>query len=186
MKYIHFIQILIIAALFITGCEKDDPDPVNEEELITTVRVDCIPVGGGDAVSLSFRDPDGDGGDAPVIDGGTFMAGTVYLADVSFLNESVTPAEDISEEVREEGDEHQVFLAFSDVDFTFRYLDADADGLPVGLEMELQAGVPGAGTLTLILRHEPEKSAAGVADGELTNAGGETDVEVTFPVEIVN
>jgi hypothetical protein len=32
------------------------------------------------------------------------------------------------------------------------------------------------------LRHEPAKSAAGVADGDLTEAGGETDVEVVFEV----
>jgi hypothetical protein len=34
------------------------------------------------------------------------------------------------------------------------------------------------------LRHEPNKDALNVASGEITNAGGETDIEVSFPVTI--
>lgn len=184
MKYAS-LPICFILAMVITSCEKDDPAPVNEEELITTVRLVCTPVTGGDAVILQFRDLDGDGGDPPVITGGAFSANTAYTAEVVFLNESASPAVDVSEEVREEGTEHQVFLAFTGVAFTYGYLDMDTDGNPVGLEMSLLAGNAGAGQLGLILRHEPQKGNAGVSDGDLTNAGGETDVEVSFPVEIV-
>ena len=35
-----------------------------------------------------------------------------------------------------------------------------------------------------MLRHEPDKSAAGVSSGDITNAGGETDIEVSFNVII--
>ncbi len=186
MKNGFLLLIFIVAAMFITSCEKDDPEPVNEEELITTVRVDCVPQAGGQSVELSFVDLDGDGGQAPVITGGEFKANTLYNVEVTFLNETETPAEDITEEVREEGDEHQVFLLISGVDITFSYSDADNGGNPIGLEMELAAGAPSTGQLRLILRHQPDKDASGVAGGDITNAGGETDVEVSFPVEIVD
>ena len=42
----------------------------------------------------------------------------------------------------------------------------------------------GSGTITVTLRHEPNKDAAGVSSGDIANAGGETDIEVTFNVEI--
>ncbi|HBK71516.1 MAG TPA: type 1 periplasmic binding fold superfamily protein, partial [Flavobacteriaceae bacterium] len=35
-----------------------------------------------------------------------------------------------------------------------------------------------------ILRHEPNKSASGVSDGDITNAGGETDIEVIFNITV--
>ena len=36
----------------------------------------------------------------------------------------------------------------------------------------------------MTLRHEPAKDASGVAAGDITNAGGETDIEVTFDVTV--
>ena len=184
MKYASLL-IFFILAMVITSCEKDDPEPINEEELITTVRLVCTPVSGGDVVTLQFEDQDGDGGDPPVITGGEFRSNTDYTAEVIFLNESVSPADNVSDEVREEGTEHQVFLVFSGVDFTVGYLDSDTGGNPIGLEMSLSAGNAGSGQLSLILRHEPQKENAGVSEGDITNAGGETDVEVSFPVEIL-
>ena len=37
----------------------------------------------------------------------------------------------------------------------------------------------------MILKHEPNKSAAGVAGGDVTNAGGETDAEMEFPITVI-
>ena len=45
-------------------------------------------------------------------------------------------------------------------------------------------GAASVGTLKVTLRHEPNKSAAGVVGGDITNAGGETDIEVEFPIVI--
>jgi hypothetical protein len=46
------------------------------------------------------------------------------------------------------------------------------------------SGAASTGTLGVILRHQLDKNAAGVADGDITNAGGDTDIEVVFPVTI--
>jgi hypothetical protein len=64
------------------------------------------------------------------------------------------------------------------------YDDMDGSGNPIGVANTYLTGDAGSGTFTVTLRHEPNKTAAGVADGDITNAGGETDIEVEFPVTI--
>jgi hypothetical protein len=174
----------LFSILFFTACEKEDPVIPNEEELITTLVYTLTPEGGGNPVVFSFQDLDGDGGDAPVIVNGTLAANTTYAGALSLLNETETPAESISEEVEEEADEHQFFFSVSGVDATVSYADADGNGNPIGLASTVVAGAVSSGTLIITLRHEPAKSASGVSDGDITNAGGETDIEVTFDVTV--
>ncbi len=171
------------ALLLSAACNDDDDDgptePVNEEELITTVTVNY----GGNS-TMTFRDIDGPGGDDPVITGATLQADTTYRLTTSFLNESATPAEDITAEVEEEGAEHQVFYRTTGFDAEFTYEDADSLQQPLGLVVDFVTGEAGTGELEVTLRHQPNKGAAGVAGGDIANAGGETDVQVTFPVTI--
>jgi len=173
---------MVVVAL--SSCKKDDPDIPNEEELITTLELTLTPT--GPDVVFSFQDLDGDGGNAPVIsDTTSIMANHDYSASVRFLNEAESPAEDITVEVDDEGDEHQVFYQFSNgLNATSAYTDADANGMPIGLSSEIATGDASTGQMTITLRHEPSKSATGVSTGDITNAGGETDIEVTFDVAI--
>jgi hypothetical protein len=182
------LSVLAITALFISSCSSDDDAPIliNEDEVITTVMAEFTPQGGGTAVTLTSRDLDGDGPDAPVVTvSGPFMAGTVYNGAVTFLNELASPAEDITEEVEEEGTEHQVFIQQTGLG-TITYTDQDADGNPIGLAFTFEAAAqPATGIMTITLRHEPNKIAEGVANGDISNAGGSTDAEVTFATEVV-
>ncbi|MCB9187399.1 MAG: type 1 periplasmic binding fold superfamily protein [Flavobacteriales bacterium] len=176
----------LFAIISLTSCDKNDPEIPNEEELITTLIYTLTPEGGGNAVEFRFTDLDGDGGDAPVITNGTLAANTTYSGVITLLNETETPAEVISEEVEEEAEEHQFFYQFSNQSFSggFDYADADGNGNPVGLLTTFATGTPLTTMLTITLRHEPNKTASGVSDGDITNAGGETDIEVTFDVTI--
>lgn len=178
----------IILPLFIitfSACEKDDPEIHNEEEVITTLIYTLVPSTGGDLVVLSFRDLDGDGGDVPVITGGTLAANSSYSASLSLLNEAESPAENINEEIEEEAEEHQFFFqANGGLNATIAYSDKDANDQPLGISTTLTTGDASQGQLTIILRHEPAKSAEGVADGNVANAGGETDIEATFDITI--
>ncbi len=179
----NFIYLSLIAcALTFTSCD-DDPEAENPEELITTV----IATFSGDNTNnptMRFEDKDGDGGMEATIVGGTLSANSSYSVELRFLDESTDDVEEITEEIAEEDDEHQVFLAFSGVNTTWSYSDQDGSGNPLGLSTTVTTGDTGTGTLTITLIHEPEKSASGVSDGDITNAGGETDVEVTFPIVI--
>jgi hypothetical protein len=116
--------------------------------------------------------------------GGTLSANTVYTGSIELLNEAESPAEDITEEVQEEDDEHQFFFQSTISELVVSYTDQDEDGNPVGLNTSITTGAPDSGSLTLTLRHEPVKDAAGVSAGDITNAQGETDIEVTFPIDV--
>ena len=183
MKNLKLIALLVIPAIFSTSCSNDDA-PVNEEEVITTVRTTLT--GGGQVITLTSRDLDGDGPNAPVVTvSGNLIAGTTYTGSTEFLNELEDPAEDITIEVQEEGADHQVFYQLPSSIGTVTYTDTDANGRPIGLNFTLVAGTSGStGTLTVTLRHLPNKTATGVAAGDITNAGGNTDAAVTFSVAV--
>lgn len=183
MKNLKLIALLVIPVLFSTSCSNDDA-PVNEEEVITTVRTTLT--GGGQVITLTSRDLDGDGPNAPVVTvSGNLVAGTTYTGSTEFLNELESPAEDITIEVQEEGADHQVFYQLPSSIGTVTYTDTDANGRPIGLNFTLVAGTSGTtGTLTVTLRHLPNKTATGVAAGDITNAGGNTDAAVTFSVAV--
>ena len=189
MKKLHVLAILTlaIAALF-PSCKKDDPTPPNESELITTVSLTLVDSATGlQTVTLTFRDLDGDGGIDPVITGGSLQPNTTYNGQLALLDESKTPIDEITAEIEEEADEHQFFFKATPGSLLayLKYLDTDINGKPVGLQFRLKSGSSGSGNFTVILRHQPDKNASGVSDGNITNAGGETDIEVTFPLSIV-
>lgn len=165
---------------FLISCDKDDPVIPNEEELITTLNYVLTPVNGGSSITLSFKDLDGDGGSVPIITGGTLVANTTYFGTLEVLDESVSPAENITEEIEEESADHQFFFSSTISGLNISYDDEDTDGNPIGLKTLVSTGAAGSGTLTVTLRHEPNKEADGVAEGNITNAGGETDIEITF------
>ena len=185
MKTIKYLFALLAVSLVTVSCSDDDdgtPDPVNEEELITTLTATMSPDGGGTPVVFVSRDLDGDGPNDPVITvSGNLTAGTTYNGTIVVLNESEDPAENITLEVIEEDDEHQFFfVAGGNLDVTTAYSDMDGDGNPLGVQFSVIANTASTGTLTFILRHEPKKPN----DGTPSDAGGETDISATFDVTV--
>ena len=186
MKTLKLLSLVLITGIIFQSCSSDDdnPDPVNEEEVITTLTATLN--GGGSTVTMTFQDLDGDGPGAPTMNvSGPLAAGTTYTGSLDLLNEAESPAESITEEIEEEDDEHQFFFSSTNNIGTFAYTDMDGDGNPVGLSFTLTTGAATTGNVTIILRHEPSKGAPGVSDGDITNAGGETDISVTFTNVIV-
>jgi hypothetical protein len=181
---LKFLALFLSTSLVFTSCSNDDA-PVNEEEVITTVIVTLT--NGGNTITLTSKDLDGDGPNAPEVTvSGDLIAGTTYTGSTRFLNELEDPAEEITDEVEEEGAEHQVFYQLLSSLGTVTYTDTDVDGRPIGLSFTLTTGsTAGTGNLTVTLRHEPNKTATGVAAGDITNAGGSTDAQVTFPIQVV-
>ncbi|MGI9532683.1 type 1 periplasmic binding fold superfamily protein [Lutimonas sp.] len=183
MKNLKLLAAIFIFSTLLMSCSDDDDDipPVNEEELITTMTITMVPNGGGTNVTLKTVDLDGDGPNQPVITvSGPMTSGITYMGSIELLNETEDPAEDITVEVEEEAEEHQFFYTVGGgLDATTEYKNFDMDGNPLGTEFSLDAGDASTGTLTFTLRHEPKKPNTGIDD-----AGGETDITATFPVEI--
>jgi len=184
IKGTKYFAFLIIATLLFSACDKDDPEEVLEEELITTLNYTLTPSNGGTAITLSFEDLDGDGGNDPKITGGTLAANQSYVGTMELLNASESPAENVTLEIDEEDEEHQFFFQSNVANLSVAYNDKDANGNPVGLSSILTTGDAASGSITITLRHEPAKSASGVSNGDITNAGGETDIEVIFPINV--
>ncbi|MFB0925084.1 MAG: type 1 periplasmic binding fold superfamily protein, partial [Vicingaceae bacterium] len=103
-------------------------------------------------------------------------ANTYYNATIQILNESVSPAEDITTEVQQEDDEHLFCYDISNTNVSVTRTDSDGT-YEVGVTTFWSTGAAASGNTTVSLKHQP-----GVKDG--TCAPGDTDVEVIFVTEI--
>jgi hypothetical protein len=177
-----FISIFALIAV-LAACDDDDaPTIINEEELITTVEYRLInSTDITDVVVLRSIDDDGEGPNPPVISSsGSLSANSSYDGTITFTNNTVTPPDNITDEVIAESDEHEVFYTSSQNLVTVAKDDLDANNNPLGVQTTLTTQATGTGNLTITLRHEPNKPN----DNTLSGAGGETDVEVTFTIEV--
>ena len=172
-----FCAFIGISVLF-SGCKKDDDNPEsenhNESELITTLQMQFTD-SAGTTSTFSFFDPDGPGGNAPTLDTIRLDASQDYNLSISVLDES-DPAdtEDITVEIMEEAEDH-LFCFSHSLPLDITITDTDANGLPLGLLSTWNIMDGGSGSVTVVLRHQPE-----VKNGTCTV--GEVDIEVAFPV----
>jgi hypothetical protein len=169
-----------LGALVLSGCKKDDDDDNGlEQELITTVILKFTNLSNNQVSEFFARDPDGPGGMPPIVDPVTLSANTNYRLELEFLDESdPDDVEDITEEIREEDDEHLVCFFVTGAVPKPTITDTDGDGKPLGLVSTLNTGAAGTGSLRVVLRHEPNKNAADPCNT------GDTDADVTFQVTV--
>jgi len=219
-KTIALAGLLAIAA---AGCGTDDHDDACDEgeghdhdhgdgeegecfdqEVFTTVVLTFTPaIAGGTPIVATWTDSDGDGGNPPMIDAITLPAGG-YKMGVRFENRLEDPVEDVTVEIMDEADEHQVFFTGTAVSgpaseqpmapLVQNYADRDVNTLPIGLDNSVEARA-GMGTLTVTLRHLPPlndapRKTATLADevkmagGSVAGIAGATDITVDFPVTV--
>lgn len=205
MKTIKLFAFLFTGALILASCSNDDdnPDPVNEEELITKAVV-TLTADGEEDVTLEYSDESGlghdhdedeethedgeedDHGNSTV--SGPLKPNTTYTGSIALWNESVSPAENVTAEIEEEADEHQFFYqAVDGLDIAeHNYADTESDYItdasneyPVGLKFTITTGAASDGDLRVVLRHQPVKPNTGLQD-----AGGETDMDISFHLHI--
>lgn len=173
-----------VFAATLSGCKKDDdlvenPDgPHHDEEVITTITLTFTDSAGVQpTVTATFRDPDGDGGlDPDIHDTIRLAANTTYDVDVTLLNETETPAEDITEEVIDEAHEHLFCYTVAGANVTIQRTDTDGT-YELGVESKWTVGAMSNGSVQVELKHQPD-----VKDG--TCDPGDTDIDVTFVTEI--
>ncbi len=177
-----------VLGLGISACGDDGPDNMNEEEVITTMTLNLT---GPSNVTASAKDTDGDG-TLDSMDPISLMAGT-YTVEVTFMNELEMPAEDITEEIKEEAEEHQVFYTGSAIGsaLTVTVTDKESDfggnmegdDLPVGLRTSWEA-TAGMGMLTVQLQHLPPVNDMPQKTAGISQTAGDTDFSATFAVTV--
>lgn len=190
-----FTALAISSAIF--SCEVDDPVKEQVPELITKVILHFVPDNGEVPIIATATDPDGEGVADIIVDQEIKLASaTTYRLTIELINglaDETQPEYDITEEVREEADEHMLFFGWTgnlfvspagagnadDPDGNVNYLDKDVNGLPLGLETEWTTSALSTGELRIVLKHQPDLKSA-ESDAET----GETDLDVTFPIGI--
>ncbi|HRN42591.1 MAG TPA: type 1 periplasmic binding fold superfamily protein [Vicingus sp.] len=186
---IKSIFTILMLSLVVFACKKDDKTPTpsnpngntpppNEEELITTIVLTFTDTMGlTTPFTVTFADPDGDGGNAPTTHEVINLdSNKYYNVSIQFLDQSKTPAEDITQEVVAEADEHLICYNLSGANLSVTRSDSDGT-YELGVHSFWSTGLPSSGTVTVVLKHQP-----GIKDG--TCAPGDTDVEVVFDFHI--
>lgn len=156
-------------------CERhpDDAECVGEEEVITSLKINFKDSATGAMLyTYQFRDVDNNGMPEQ-FDTIKLQANKTYKAELQFLNEAATPAQDVTAEIEKEKNDHLVVFEAHNLALTFSYIDYDNNNLPVGLQTYWRTGADGTGHAKVTLRHQPE-----VKNG--TPAPGDTDMEVEF------
>jgi hypothetical protein len=197
--------LLLLLAPLGAACGGDDgPSTGNENELITNVTLTFVPADGGATVMAQANDPDGDGGAPPEVEPIVLVAFATYTLTVQVRNTLEEPPEEITDEVRDEAENHQVFLTGTAVTgpasaeggaypaLNHTYADMDANGLPIGLANTVRTYTR-TGELIVTLRHMPPINgvpqkvadlATQVRTGGFAAIGGTTDASVTFMVTV--
>jgi hypothetical protein len=191
---------LFLAAIFITGCKKDDdsvPAEENELEVITDVKLIFTNTeDANDVVEARAQDPDGEGvEELKILDEIELEANTSYTLTFEIMNNLESPGEDIRAEILEEDDEHQFFFHFSEGLFTnpegdgnfdnaadpIRYNDNDGNGNPLGLSTTWTTADTHVhdAHFAVKLQHQPgvKTASSGANDGD-------TDFELEFDLHI--
>lgn len=174
------LSLLSLQVFIFSSCKEEElPEEPNEEELITTLILEFENTISGEVHTFEFRDTDGPGGSEPVdFDTIRLDDNSSYHITVSLLNESVSPADDITVEVVEEGVDHQLFYVTSGgLNLFISYDDEDANGDPIGLHAMAATTDASTGTTTVTLKHQPD-----IKDGNILT--GDTDVEVIFVTKV--
>ncbi|WP_448518287.1 hypothetical protein [Rhodoflexus sp.] len=176
---------LLFTVVVLSGCNRKDPEPENEKEAINRMEVVFTPVGGGSAVTFLFSDPDGDGGNPPTITAPALRARTAYNVTLTLSKEDGSKREDKTAEILAEADAHQFFFIINPATLlAHRYNDVDKNNRPLGLRNVMETQAAGSGTLRIVLRHDLNKAFPGLNSGNFQQAGGETDIDVTFSVTV--
>jgi hypothetical protein len=187
-------QFAVIAMLFvlflITSCKKEEQvvtPPAPGNEFLTTIKIRFQnAANSNDTLWAVWRDLS-NGVDPPdtskaVI---SIRKNSRYTASVHLYDETKSPADDITAEVRERANYHLYFFfvtgaASENITITATDRDTNSPQLPLGLENEfVTTGVVCSGRLEGVLKHQPNGK-----DG--TFAPGSTDSDVFFTLNIIN
>jgi hypothetical protein len=179
-----YLPILLVSLLF-TSCKKDEVEPTDDNELITRVELKFTDITAKSTLTYTFQDKDGDPKTAPEkFDKIVLNKGVTYSVSIGVYDDTKSPVMDITQEINEEADVHLFVYKTTPASLlTTTILDKDKNGLPIGLSSSvLTQSTAGTGKLNLVLKHQPELNGVKVKTGQ--EAGGSTDIDLLFDVEV--
>ena len=161
------LTILSFLLLF-SACKKEK---VDEQENLNVLK---IRIGSSTFV---WSDTDGAGGAAPKIDTIKLTPNGSFSSELIIQDGSASPTKDFTLEIVAEKNDH-LFIYKTTGGISVTDLSMDTNGKAFGQTATVKTTAVGSGSMNIILKHLPNKSAM---DPSTT---GETDMDVSFPVVI--
>ncbi len=161
--------------------DKEFNDPKDDPEQITKVVFTLVNTNNGKKSIFSYSDIDGSGGADPIVSNAVLESNVIYKGSISFIDETTSPQEEVTEEIIDESATHQIFYeAKGEVNLSVIGSDRDVNGNSFGLKSNVFTGGPSTGKLNVTLQHDVVKPN----NNSLNEAGGELDISVEFDVVI--
>lgn len=185
-QFINIVLGILISGALFTSCKKDDVIlPINEEEVITTMKLTFVPIGGGATLTYQFDDSDGPGGVAPTKDEIVLAPSISYNVTVQLLNKTKTPVEDITTEVAAEAESHRFYYEpTAGSNITVSGYDNDGAGIPLGITSTWATAAAATGKIKITLRHYPGTPPGKAVSDPVNSTKSASDIDVEFNTKI--
>lgn len=194
MKNLKKVSFYLLALLVFgfASCESEDPTKENDGEVITDVTLKFQELNSSNALVgsvLSFKASDPQGievGKTPTIQSISLSKGKKYQMTIEVTN--AIKGEDITQEILTEAAAHQFFFlgpVFDSNIFSIKYDDGDGVGLGLKNIVTVSSSTgTNNSSMRVVLRHDLDKKISGTNPNfsNFVQAGGETDLDLTFPV----
>jgi hypothetical protein len=174
------ISLFIFTILFaMLSCSKDHVH-ASDHDTITVFKY-ILTAPDGSQSSFTFEDYDGEGGIAVLKTLSILKANTNYTGRIEVYTGDSGKLTQITDEIKSEGVDHEFFYQFNTTGApTVSKTDVDVNNNPLGINTTFKTSSTGVFPLTIILRHKPTKP-----NTSLQTAGGDTDVEVVFEMNVM-
>lgn len=173
MRYLLSLVIVFI----VWSCDKaESPNNEQEHEAITSLAL--IFTNNSFIDTVWFDDPDGDGGNPPVLlDTIRLSDSTNYQLTIRLFNKTKNPVQEITEVIRQQGSAHEFYFLPNQLNLAINKVDRDNNGFPLGLSSTWQTFQADTGIVRVKLMHKP--IVKGPQDGP---EKGHSDADVNFPI----
>lgn len=176
--------LVAFTTLFAACNKKTDPPKPDEQELITTLKIQLLEEFSSFVQTYEYKVENGIGGSGGTIKIDTLKLkpNTKYSAVLTVLNEKANPVEDITTEIIEESNDHLFLFSSNPIAGAGSVFatngNKDKNAAPLNQSFVLNTNAAGTGKFQVVLLHEPSNKNA----TSINTAGGETDLDATFPV----
>ena len=183
-KLITMYTAVSLLLLTFNGCSKEEKTvspPLPGNEFLTTVQlVVTNTANAADVQTASWRqlpDQPVDSSQAKLI----LKSNSVYTVAVKFLDESTSPAGDITTDIYDRRNYHLICFAVTGANLAVARTDLDTNTPPlqIGLQDSFTTTAASSGSLNVQLRHQPNAKNGDCAPGS-------TDADANFSVNITN
>jgi hypothetical protein len=184
------LSIACISALLLASCKKEEvavAPPVPGNEFMTTIKIRLQNTANpNDTIWAIWKDLTPDDANPPDTSQAiiNIKASSTYAASVHFYDETKTPVQEITSEIKERANYHSYWFfktgaIISNLTITATDQDTNSPPLPLGLQNNfVTTATTCTGRLEGILRHQPNSKNG-------TFAPGSTDSDVFFTLNII-